>query len=114
MVRQAQVEHPITEETHLGLDIVKLMIQQAILERDSALGGFSFDSFEMKQSYYDELRAKGRDDGSGHAIEGRLYAENPVDGFAPSPGLLQYVHLPFDQNGIRIDSWVSDFFIPGP
>lgn len=93
------------------------MIQQAILERGYALGrgGLSADCFEIQQTFYDELRAKGRNDGThSHAIEGRLYAENPVEEFAPSPGLLQYVNLPLDQSWIRIDSWVSDFFIRGP
>src|SRR3984957_7819769 len=40
----------------------------------------------------------------GHAMEARLYAENPTTGFLPSTGSLQHLQLPAD---IRIDSAVN-------
>lgn len=101
------MEHPITEEIHPGLDLVKLMLQQSILERDSPVKGFAAESSEFQQSYYDRLRTERRNDGlHGHAIEGRLYTENPAENFTPSPGILQRVNLPFDETGVRIESWV--------
>ncbi|MFV3073722.1 urea carboxylase [Niveispirillum fermenti] len=39
----------------------------------------------------------------GAAMEVRLYAENPVRNFAPSPGVLTEVHFP---EGVRVDGWV--------
>ena len=42
---------------------------------------------------------------SGAAIEARIYAENPLRDYAPSPGLLQKVEWK-DVPGSRIDTWV--------
>ncbi|MCE9648493.1 MAG: urea carboxylase [Parvibaculum sp.] len=78
-----QVEHPVTEEV-TGLDLVEMMIAQAAGE----LGDLS--------SY---LRAP-----QGHAIEVRLYAEDPARNFQPSSGLLTKVVFPEDA---RIDGWIE-------
>jgi urea carboxylase len=43
---------------------------------------------------------------SGAAIEARVYAENPLRDYAPSPGLLQEVKWK-DIPGSRVDTWVS-------
>jgi acetyl-CoA carboxylase biotin carboxylase subunit len=84
MNTRVQVEHPITEAI-TGVDIVKTMLRAAAGER---LG--------IAQ---DELRIRG------HAIEARIYAEDPEQGFAPSPGRIS-VYRPPDGIGIRVDSGV--------
>ncbi|TFK35167.1 allophanate hydrolase subunit 2-domain-containing protein [Crucibulum laeve] len=99
-----QVEHPITEATHPGLDLVRLMIQQGISERKYGYG-LKPESEEMQQATYNALRVGG---GSIYSIEGRIYAENPVEQFVPSPGLLQLVDLPSERHDwLRIESWVA-------
>jgi len=81
-----QVEHPVTELV-TGLDLVHLQVKVAAGAR------------------LDELLA-GRDLAPrGHAIEARLYAETPEQGFLPAAGRLLRVVEP-EGPGIRIDSGV--------
>lgn len=104
------MEHPITEAIHPGLDLVKLMIYQGFCERQTpGIGqGIRSDEPEMQQSTYTALRSHTR---GLHAIEGRIYAENPSEAFIPSPGLLQYVELNSDSfDWLRVDSWVCTFY----
>jgi acetyl-CoA carboxylase biotin carboxylase subunit len=84
MNTRVQVEHAITEEI-TGVDIVKAMIRVAAGE---PLG---FDQ--------DELSIRG------HAIEARIYAEDPDRNFAPSPGEI-VVYRPPGGVGIRVDGGV--------
>ncbi len=77
-----KVEHPVTEEIHGGLDLVELMINQAIAQSDTG-SGLPSDSLEMQQATYDTLHENSRAAGRSHAIEGRIYAENPYEGFNP-------------------------------
>jgi acetyl-CoA carboxylase biotin carboxylase subunit len=84
MNTRVQVEHAITEAI-TGVDIVKTMIRAAAGE---PLGIAQQD-----------LRI------SGHAIEARIYAEDPENSFAPSPGLIA-VYRPPDGIGVRVDSGV--------
>lgn len=42
---------------------------------------------------------------NGHAIEARIYAENPVKGFLPATGQLHYMSIPKGDN-VRVDSGV--------
>ncbi len=78
-----QVEHPVTEAI-TGLDLVALHLRIA---EGAGLG--------LKQ---DDLTI------DGHAIEARLYAEDPSMQFAPSTGTLTTLSLP---DGLRIDSGVE-------
>ena len=82
MNTRIQVEHPITEMI-TGIDLIKKMIHIAA---GKPLGLTQEDIV---------LR--------GHAIECRINAENPSKGFRPSPGTIEYLHMP-GGNGIRVDS----------
>ncbi|PNS14625.1 Methylcrotonoyl-CoA carboxylase subunit alpha, mitochondrial [Sphaceloma murrayae] len=93
MNTRLQVEHGITELCY-DVDLVELMIRQADAEL-AGKGGLENDYL---------LSYQGRKP-SGSAIEARVYAENPLKGFAPAPGLLQEVRWA-DMPGSRIDTWV--------
>ena len=84
-----QVEHGVTEQVW-GVDLVRWMIELAAGDLPPLA----------------EL-AKGLKP-SGHAIQARLYAEDPGRDFQPSPGLLTAVHFPAaDGQALRIDTWVE-------
>jgi len=78
-----QVEHPVTEAV-TGLDLVECMLRVAA---DEPLD-------------WDALRRTPQ----GAAIEARIYAEDPLKDFLPSPGTLTDVYFPDD---VRVDGWVS-------
>ena len=96
MNTRLQVEHPITELT-TGLDLVQWQIRVAAGER------FPYSQEQLTQR--------------GHAIECRVYAEDPANGFFPSTGkLLQYIEprgpgIRVDL-GFRADDEVSHFYDP--
>ena len=79
-----QVEHPVTEMV-TGIDIVKLQIEIA----------------EGKPIPYKQEEIKQ----IGHAIECRIYAEDPDNNFMPSPGFITGLRLPGGP-GVRVDSGV--------
>ena len=82
-----QVEHGVTEEV-FGVDLVRWMFELA--------AGSSFSLDNLRET----LEPKG------HAIQVRVYAEDPYRNFQPSPGLLTYVEFP-DEANYRIDTWVE-------
>ena len=94
MNTRLQVEHPVTEAV-TGFDLVALQIRVA---QGQALG-LSQDDVSF----------------NGHAIEARLYAENPSQGFLPATGRVEYLSRPdgvrFD-SGIETGSEVSPFYDP--
>ncbi|EUC36371.1 hypothetical protein COCCADRAFT_88282 [Bipolaris zeicola 26-R-13] len=93
MNTRLQVEHGITELCY-KVDLVELMLKQA----DAQLAGrHGLDGKTLK-----DMQPAGP---SGAAIEARIYAENPLRDYAPSPGLLQKVQWK-DVPGGRIDTWV--------
>jgi acetyl-CoA carboxylase biotin carboxylase subunit len=79
-----QVEHPVTEQV-TGLDLVKLQIRIA-----------AGDALPLRQ---DEVHLRG------HAMECRLYAEDPENNFFPSPGKIVDRRVPSGP-GIRLDDGV--------
>jgi urea carboxylase len=84
-----QVEHGVTEQVW-NVDLVSWMVQLA--------AGDLPPLSELQAG----LKA------SGHAIQARLYAEDPGRDFQPSPGLLTAVHFPAaDGKHLRIDTWVE-------
>lgn len=82
MNTRLQVEHPITELIS-GLDLVHEMVRVA---RGEKLG---FAQGDLKRH--------------GHAIQCRIYAEDPATGFLPSPGKIDVLRVP-DGPGIRNDA----------
>lgn len=84
-----QVEHGVTEQVW-GVDLVAWMVQLAAGELPPLT--------ELAAS----LQARG------HAIQARLYAEDPGRDFQPCPGLLTAVDFPpADGHALRIDTWVE-------
>ena len=79
-----QVEHPVTEMV-TGLDLVRMQIEIA-----------QGQSLPPQRSRL-----------TGHAIEARLYAEQPTNGFLPSTGKLQVWEPPSGMDGVRVDSGVE-------
>ena len=83
MNTRIQVEHPITEMI-TNVDLVQQQIKIAAGEE------LPFTQEDISFS--------------GHAIECRLNAENPFEGFRPSPGKVTFLHQPVGGMGVRIES----------
>jgi acetyl-CoA carboxylase, biotin carboxylase subunit len=96
MNTRLQVEHPVTELV-TGIDLVREQINVAWGEKLS----FTQDEIRM----------------NGHAIECRVYAEDPENNFLPSPGKITRLRLPQgsgvrDDGGIYEGSEISIYYDP--
>ncbi|MBJ37452.1 MAG: 3-methylcrotonyl-CoA carboxylase [Gammaproteobacteria bacterium] len=85
MNTRLQVEHPVTEAV-TGLDLVEWQLRVA-----------SGEPLPLAQN---EITR------SGHAVEARIYAENPSAGFLPDSGTISYLLVP-SGDGIRVDNGVA-------
>jgi 3-methylcrotonyl-CoA carboxylase alpha subunit len=85
MNTRLQVEHPVTEAV-TGVDIVRLQLELA------ARRGLSLEQHDVVRR--------------GHALECRLYAEDPEKGDLPSPGRILHLSEP-EGPGIRVDSGLA-------
>ena len=83
MNTRLQVEHPVTELI-TGIDLVEWQLRVAFGEK-----------LPLAQ---DEIKL------NGHAIEARVYAENPHKNFMPSVGKIRTWHTPEQSNGLRVDA----------
>lgn len=89
MNTRIQVEHPITEEV-INYDLIK---EQIKIAAGSPISG---------KNYFPKL----------HAIECRINAEDPYNGFRPSPGRITTLHVP-GGHGVRVDSHIyAGYLIP--
>ncbi len=92
-----QVEHGVTEMVY-GVDLVEAMIKVAA-------GDTSYP-------------AAGSLTPHGHAVQARVYAEDPAHDFRPTPGFVAHVAFPTVSETLRVDTWlesgtsVSPFFDP--
>lgn len=85
MNTRLQVEHPVTEMI-TGVDLVEWQLRVA------------FGEPLPKQQH--ELKIHG------HAIEARVYAEEPEKGFIPAIGQISYLHYPEQNQHVRVDSGI--------
>jgi acetyl-CoA carboxylase biotin carboxylase subunit len=96
MNTRLQVEHPVTELV-TGIDLVR---EQIMVANGSPL------SFKQEDVRW-----------QGHAIECRVYAEDPKNSFFPSPGTINHLRVPFgpgirDDSGVELNSEVSIYYDP--
>jgi propionyl-CoA carboxylase alpha chain len=94
MNTRLQVEHPVTELV-TGLDLVSL---QLLVAEGAPLPA--------------EVLAASVDGARGHAIEARLYAEDPEQDFLPSTGTLH--RFAIEDEGVRVDAGVADGSVVSP
>lgn len=96
MNTRLQVEHPVTELT-TGRDLVRDMVRIA----DNEKLGFAQQDVTRR----------------GHAIQCRIYAEDPSSGFLPSPGTIESLHVPSgpgvrDDGGAYAGCEISSYYDP--
>ena len=92
MNTRIQVEHPVTELV-TGIDLVREQLRVAAGMRLS----FTQEDVVIR----------------GHALEVRVNAEDPANGFRPCPGTTEFIHFP-GGNGVRVESALYNGFTLSP
>lgn len=87
MNTRLQVEHPVTEMI-TGQDLVEWQLRVA--------------AGEVLPKQQHELQI------NGHALEARVYAEEPEKGFLPAIGKISYLHYPAQSDAVRVDSGIVE------
>ena len=87
MNTRLQVEHPVTEYI-TGLDLVELQVKVA------EGGKLPFTQADLKIN--------------GHAMEVRLYAEDPSNNFLPGAGQIKFLRFPMESDCVRVDTGVRE------
>ncbi|CAI5741269.1 unnamed protein product [Peronospora destructor] len=87
MNTRLQVEHPVTEMI-TKQDLVELQLKVAVGQE-----------LPIRQ---EDLRIHG------HALEARIYAENPYNDFLPGSGTLQHLRLPHTSKDVRVDTGIVE------
>jgi acetyl-CoA carboxylase biotin carboxylase subunit len=87
MNARLQVEHPVTEMV-TGIDLVKCQLEIA-----------SGNPLPFSQA---DIRPQG------HSLECRIYAEDPYNGFMPSPGRIERLRAPAGGPGVRYDNGIYE------
>jgi 3-methylcrotonyl-CoA carboxylase alpha subunit len=87
MNTRLQVEHPVTEFI-TGLDLVELQVRVA----EGARLPFTQKDLKVK----------------GHAVEARLYAEDPANNFLPGAGRIRFLRFPLESDVVRVDTGVRE------
>ncbi|MEX2332250.1 MAG: acetyl/propionyl/methylcrotonyl-CoA carboxylase subunit alpha [Marinobacter sp.] len=87
MNTRLQVEHPVTEMV-TGQDLVEWQLRVA-----------DGEPLPLEQS---QIRIRG------HALEARIYAEDPDQDFLPATGILRYLNTPDESGHVRVDTGVVE------
>ncbi|GMF49170.1 unnamed protein product [Phytophthora fragariaefolia] len=87
MNTRLQVEHPVTEMI-TQQDLVELQLKVAAGQK-----------LPIRQK---DLKIRG------HAVEARIYAENPFNDFLPGSGTLQHIRLPRTSENVRVDTGIIE------
>lgn len=93
MNTRIQVEHPVTEMA-TGIDLVEWQLRIA-----------SGEKLTLQQ---EDVHL------TGHTIECRINAENPLNQFMPSSGALSFLYLPMGGNGLRVESAMYQGYLIPP
>lgn len=98
-----QVEHGVTEAVY-NIDLVEWMLILAATQTNDKYSKYKKGTRQNPTINLDHLRQSLN--ASGHAIQVRIYAEDPYRNFQPCAGLLSDVSFP-KGDGLRIDHWIK-------
>ncbi|KAI0084211.1 urea amidolyase [Irpex rosettiformis] len=123
MNTRIQVEHTVTESICPGLDIVQLMLYEALANQHPSSSSSLYYINLLSPSLSHTHHHFTTHPNTAWSIQARIYAENPSANFTPTPGVLQHVSFPSSSSfsspssttpleqehdkWLRIDTWIS-------